>query len=94
MLERIRKIQVFKERLVICGAEPTIKTISHEKISTTTVRTAVATVESVLRIPHFARIAVIPEKNAEPTAYKIHILKSPLIFNNNTKTKAVQYGDN
>ena len=40
----------------------------HEKIRTTTVRTAIATVESVFLIPHFARIEVTPAKNAEPIA--------------------------
>ena len=34
----------------------------------TIVRIAVATSESVLRMPHFARIAVIPAKNEEPIA--------------------------
>ena len=38
----------------------------QEKISTIMVRIAVATVESVFRIPHFARIDVTPAKNAEP----------------------------
>ena len=33
-----------------------------------TVRTAVATVESVFRMPHLARIDVSPAKKAEPTA--------------------------
>ena len=47
---------------------PVIRTISQENISTTTVRMAVATSESVFCIPHFARIAVIPAKNEEPIA--------------------------
>ena len=38
------------------------------------VRTAVATVESVLRMPHLARMAVMPAKKAEPKANKIHIV--------------------
>ena len=38
----------------------------QEKISTIMVRIAVATVESVFRIPDFARIDVTPAKNAEP----------------------------
>ena len=37
------------------------------------VRTAVATVESVFLIPHFAKIDVTPAKNADPAAYKSHI---------------------
>ena len=42
-----------------------------------TVRTAVAAVESVFLIPHFASIAVIPAKNAEPNANHIHIITPP-----------------
>lgn len=53
--------------------EPTINTIIHEKISTTIVLIAVATVESVFFIPHFARIAVSPAKIAEPNANTTHI---------------------
>ena len=48
----------------------------HAKTRTTTVRTAVATVESVFLIPHFARIDVTPAKKAEPAAYRSHILHS------------------
>lgn len=36
--------------------------------STTIVRIAVATVESVFLIPHFARMEVAPANSAEPTA--------------------------
>ena len=38
----------------------------HENNSTTTVRIAVATSESVFLIPHFAKTAVIPVKKEEP----------------------------
>ena len=48
----------------------------HAKTRTTAVRTAVATVESVFLIPHFARIDVTPAKKAEPAAYRSHILHS------------------
>ena len=41
------------------------------------VRTAVATVESVFRMPHFAKIAVIPAKKAEPIASKTHMQLPP-----------------
>ena len=58
---------------LIPAPAPVIPTISQENASTTTVRIAVATSESVFRIPHFARIAVIPAKKEEPTAYNIHI---------------------
>ena len=44
--------------------------MSHEKMSTTTVRTAVARVEFTFSIPILARIAVTPAKNAEPRAKK------------------------
>ena len=50
-----------------------MNTISHEKIRTTIVRMAVATVESVLRMPHLASTAVSPANSAEPNAYKIHM---------------------
>ena len=51
-----------------CFPDPTIQTMPQENSSTTMVRTAVATLESVFRIPHFANIEVSPAKNAEPTA--------------------------
>lgn len=38
---------------------------------------AVATVESVSRMPHLARMAVIPAKNADPHANATHIAKPP-----------------
>ena len=47
---------------------PVSSTIAQENTSTTQVRTAVATVESVRRIPHLARMAVMPAKKAEPNA--------------------------
>ena len=62
----------------ICPPEPTKKTISQEKARTTRVRTAVATVESVCRIPHFANMAVTPAKKAEPNANKTHMYLYPL----------------
>ena len=55
------------------SAEPTISTIIHENSNTTTVLSAVATSESVSLIPHFARIEVIPAKNAESTAIISHM---------------------
>ena len=63
----------FAERFQSSPWEPTTKTISHEKASTTTVLIAVATVESVFLIPHFARIEVSPAKRADAKAKKIHI---------------------
>ena len=57
----------------IVPCEPVINTISHENASTTMVRMAVATVESVFRMPHLARMAVRPAKSAEPNAKKIHM---------------------
>ena len=55
---------------------PVRNTIPQEKASTITVRIAVATVESVRRMPHFAKTAVSPAKNAEANAKSIHI-KTP-----------------
>lgn len=46
----------------------------NEKIRTTKVRIAVATVESVSLIPHFASIVDNPAKKAEPKANNNHIL--------------------
>ena len=42
--------------------------------STIIVRIAVATVESVFLIPHFARMEVAPANSAEPPAKSTHIL--------------------
>ena len=48
--------------LLMPASAPVTNTISHANIRTTIVRIAVATFEFVFRIPHFARIAVIPAK--------------------------------
>ena len=53
--------------------EPTSNTMIHAKTRTTTVRIAVATVESVFWMPHLAKMAVTPAKNAEQTAKNNHI---------------------
>ena len=58
---------------MIVSADPATKTIIHENSSTTIVRNAVATSESVFLIPHFARIAVTPAKSADNTAIISHI---------------------
>ncbi len=55
------------------------KTIPQEQRTTTMVRIAVATVESVCRIPSLAKIAVRPAKKAEPSAKTIHIYRSCLL---------------
>ena len=52
--------------------------MTHAKIRTTMVRIAVATVESVFRMPHLARMAVTLAKNAEPIANRSHISVSLL----------------
>ena len=57
-----------KENLVSPGL-PLCESCMMELI----VRMAVATVESVLRMPHFARTDVRPANSAEPTAYSNHI---------------------
>ena len=69
----MRNSQVRADSWKIVSWEPDTKTISHEKNSTTTVRIAVATVESVFRMPHLARIDVSPENRAEPKAKNSHI---------------------
>ena len=71
--ERIKKIRVFLSMERICDWEPVRKTMIQEKMSIMTVLTAVATVESVFLIPHFAKMEVRPAKMAEPNANKIHM---------------------
>ena len=71
--DRTRNNNVFPSTFLIPDQVPVTRTISQENRSTTTVRIAVATSESVFLIPHFARIAVIPAKNEEPTAKSTHI---------------------
>ena len=71
--ERTRKHHVPTEMLPISEKEPTISTMRQDITRTTPVRMAVATVESVLLMPHFARMEVSPANSAEPNANKIHI---------------------
>ena len=71
--DKIRKSNDFAVIAEMVSAEPTISTIIHENSNTTTVLSAVATSESVSRIPHFARIEVIPAKNADKTAIISHM---------------------
>ena len=53
--------------------EPVRNTIIQEKTSTTPVRTAVPTSESMSCMPIFDRTAVIPANSAEPNANITHI---------------------
>lgn len=55
-----------------CCQTPVMKTSAQAKNKTTIVRIAVATVESVVLIPHFASTETKPAKNAEPNANQIH----------------------
>ena len=71
--DRIKKRIDFADISVIVPAEPTINTMIQAKRSTTTVRRAVATSESVFLIPHFASIAVSPAKSADNAAMISHI---------------------
>jgi len=57
--------------------EPATPTMVQAKTTTTTVRTAVATSESVLRIPHLASIDVKPARRAEARANTSHIPRLP-----------------
>lgn len=75
--DRIRNNRVWAERLEISPCEPTTNTISQENPSTTMVRRAVARVELMCSIPIFANTAVIPAKNADPSANKIQIIYIP-----------------
>ena len=54
---------------------PTTNTMIQENRRTTMVRRAVATSESVLRIPHLAKIEVKPANRADRTAIKSHVMK-------------------
>ena len=72
--ERIRNRKDLGSIWEIVPADPTTNTMIQEKISTTTVRTAVATSESVCLIPHFARIAVKPANIDDYTAIRSHII--------------------
>ena len=56
-----------------------MSTIIHENTKTTIVLIAVATFESVSRIPHFAKIDVKPAKIADKNAKSNHITV-PLFF--------------
>lgn len=70
-MERPESTRNTKETTVseeIVPAEPAASTISQEKTSTTPVRMAVATSESVERMPHLARMAVIPANRADKNA--------------------------
>ncbi len=59
--------------LKIPDQEPDIATIVQANREATTVRNAVATVESIPRRPHFATMEVKPAQTAEQTASNIHI---------------------
>ena len=75
--DKIRNSSDFADIAEMVSADPTIKTITHAKSSTTMVRIAVATSESVFLIPHFARMDVIPAKKADRIAMISHINRSP-----------------
>ena len=70
--ERMRKISVLLLRPVRSVCTPAMKTMTQEKIRTTQVRSAVATLESVFLIPHLAKTAVIPANRADAKANTIH----------------------
>ena len=78
--DRMRKTQVCGATVDREACAPDTKTISQEKASTTMVRSAVARLESVLRMPHLAKTAVIPAKNAEPKANRTHITINTSLF--------------
>jgi hypothetical protein len=59
---------------------PVLHAKSQENRSTTIVRTAVATSESVSRMPILAKIAVSPANSAEPNAKSIHMGDRPPSF--------------
>ena len=72
--DRIRNIHVAGAIEPRGGSGPPIAAISQEKARMMIVLNAVATAESVFLMPHFARIEVIPAKNAERNASTIHML--------------------
>lgn len=71
--ERIRNRKDLPLISEMVSWEPAIKTIIQEKTNTTQVLRAVTTSESASRMPHLARIAVIPANSADSIANKIHI---------------------
>ena len=72
--ERMRKVRDLAPIFPMVPAEPTTNTISQEKTRTTTVRRAVATSESVFRMPHFASMDVNAANTADKTAMRSHIM--------------------
>lgn len=68
-----RKHQVLPLTAAKLWSAPVTSTMSQENTSTTMVRRAVATLESVCLMPHLARMEVNPANRAEPKAYAIHI---------------------
>ena len=66
--DRTKKSQVLGAMVESWDCAPATHTMSQANASTTMVRTAVATVESVCRMPHLARMEVTPAKSAEPKA--------------------------
>ena len=82
-IKRIRKNKVFKVIWPIVQTEPVINTRIQAKMTTTTVLSAVATLESVFFSPTLAKIAVRPANSADKNASKIHMVKfNPLPFQN------------
>ncbi len=71
--DRIRKNRDLIPISVIVCRDPVRNTMIQENTSTTAVRSAVMTSESMDLVPHFARIAVSPAKRAERTAIMSHI---------------------
>ncbi|MPN41148.1 hypothetical protein SDC9_188690 [bioreactor metagenome] len=66
--ESARNTSVFVSTAASVACEPARNTIAQANMSTTIVRIAVASDESVLRIPALTSIAVTPAKSAEPNA--------------------------
>jgi len=74
--ERIRNTQLRWPISAIVSAPPRTATIAQANISTTVVRIAVATLESMSRIPIFAKIAVNEANSAESNANVIQDILS------------------
>ena len=81
----MRNTQVFAPISRTPPNDPTMSTMQKDMSSTTTVRMAVATVESVLRIPHFARMEVSAANAADPSARNTHITTPPYAIAPTTK---------
>ena len=78
--DSVRKARARALRSARPCAAPVIHAISQANAATTTVRTAVARVESISLTPILARTAVSPAKTAEAAAYARYMRSPALLY--------------